>query len=133
MLCSRFLRVATLHSTKGFAGLMERLFDAAACEATKSSLGSCCATASVMLGVFVAVLVATVEMFGIVPKGFIPEQDNDQLNCQLRAAQGTSFYEMVDLGRAGRRHRHQESERRATSSLNTGGGGSASITAGSVS
>ena len=32
----------------------------------------------------------------IVPKGFIPDQDNDSLNINLRAAQGTSFYEMVD-------------------------------------
>jgi HAE1 family hydrophobic/amphiphilic exporter-1 len=29
-----------------------------------------------------------------VPKGFIPETDNDTLNVNLRAAQGTSFYDM---------------------------------------
>jgi HAE1 family hydrophobic/amphiphilic exporter-1 len=49
-----------------------------------------------MLVVFVAVLAGTVEMFAIVPKGFIPDQDNDTLNINLRAAQGTSYYEMVD-------------------------------------
>ena len=49
-----------------------------------------------MLGVFALVLWATVHMYGVVPKGFIPEDDNDTLNVNLRAAQGTSFYEMVD-------------------------------------
>ena len=48
-----------------------------------------------MLVVFVAVLAATVKMYSIVPKGFIPDQDNDSMNIQLRAAQGTSFYEMA--------------------------------------
>jgi HAE1 family hydrophobic/amphiphilic exporter-1 len=49
-----------------------------------------------MLVSFVAVLYGTVEMYGIVPKGFIPDTDNDTMNVFLRAAQGTSFYEMVD-------------------------------------
>ena len=44
---------------------------------------------------FAAVLAATVHMFGIVPRGFIPDQDNDSLQVTLRAAQGTSFYEMA--------------------------------------
>ena len=35
-------------------------------------------------------------MFRVVPKGFIPEQDNDTLNVNLRAAQGTSYYQMRD-------------------------------------
>jgi HAE1 family hydrophobic/amphiphilic exporter-1 len=47
-----------------------------------------------MIVVFVAVLVGTVRMYGIVPKGFIPDQDNDQLYVNLQAAQGTSFYDM---------------------------------------
>jgi HAE1 family hydrophobic/amphiphilic exporter-1 len=47
-----------------------------------------------MLGVFVVVLVATVQMYRVVPTGFIPDQDNDTLSVNLRAAQGTSFYDM---------------------------------------
>src|SRR6202030_4601397 len=31
----------------------------------------------------------------IVPKGFIPDTDNDSLRVQIRAAQATSYYEMV--------------------------------------
>ena len=34
-------------------------------------------------------------MFEIVPKGFIPDQDNDSMNVNMQAAQGTSYYEMV--------------------------------------
>jgi HAE1 family hydrophobic/amphiphilic exporter-1 len=93
MLCSRFLRV--VHSKKGFAGLMDRAFDRLL-SGYKWSLGLVLGHRLVMLGVFVVVLLATVRMFGIVPKGFIPETDNDSLNIQIRAAQGTSYYEMVN-------------------------------------
>jgi len=48
-----------------------------------------------MIGVFVAVLVATAFLFAIVPKGFIPDVDNDQIMVQTEAAQGTSFYQMA--------------------------------------
>jgi HAE1 family hydrophobic/amphiphilic exporter-1 len=60
----------------------------------KWSLGIVLRHRVIMLGVFVAVLVATIQMYRDVPKGFIPDQDNDTLNINLRAAQGTSFYDM---------------------------------------
>jgi HAE1 family hydrophobic/amphiphilic exporter-1 len=91
MLCSRFLRV--VHAKKGFAGLLDRSFDRLF-DGYKWSLGVVLRHRVVMLAVFVAVLVATIHMFGVVPKGFIPDQDNDTLNINIRAAQGTSFYEM---------------------------------------
>src|SRR5437773_2832824 len=92
MLCSRFLRV--VHAKKGFAGLMDRAFDALL-RVYARSLTLVLRHRIVMLVMFVAVLWATVQMFGIVSKGFIPEQDMNFLNINLRAAQGTSFYEMV--------------------------------------
>ena len=49
---------------------------------------------------FFAVLGSTLYLFQIVPKGFIPDQDIDQINLQLLAAQGTSFYKMVDYQKA---------------------------------
>jgi HAE1 family hydrophobic/amphiphilic exporter-1 len=49
--------------------------------------------------VFVVVLAATVHMYGVVPKGFIPDQDNDSMNINIRAAQGTSFYQMAPAAR----------------------------------
>src|SRR5436309_704859 len=92
MLCSRFLKV--VHSKKGFAGLMDRSFDAMR-NGYAWSLGLVLRHRLVMLVVFIAVLWGTVHMFGVVPKGFIPDSDNDSLNVNIRAAQGTSFYDMV--------------------------------------
>ncbi len=93
MLCSRFLKVT--HADRGFAGLIDRGFDALR-RGYGWSLGVVLRYRVVMMAVFVAVLGATIYMYGVVPKGFIPDSDNDTLNINLRAAQGTSFYEMVN-------------------------------------
>ncbi len=50
---------------------------------------------AVMVLVFFAVIGLTLYLFQIVPKGFIPDGDTDQLSISLQAAQGTSFYKMV--------------------------------------
>jgi HAE1 family hydrophobic/amphiphilic exporter-1 len=91
MLCSRFLRV--VHSKKGFAGLMDRAFDALLA-GYEWSLGLVLRHRAAMMAVFVAVLIATVQMFKIIPTGFIPDQDNDSMFVNLQAAQGTSYYDM---------------------------------------
>ena len=49
-----------------------------------------------MMVSFVAVLAATMYMFVKIPKGFIPDQDTDQLTIITEAAQGTSYYQMVN-------------------------------------
>jgi HAE1 family hydrophobic/amphiphilic exporter-1 len=92
MLCSRFLRV--VHAKTGLAGLMDRGFGRLRAGYGRS-LRLVLQHRAVMLVVFVGVLYATVRMFAIVPKGFIPDTDNDSLRVQIRAAQGTSYYEMV--------------------------------------
>jgi HAE1 family hydrophobic/amphiphilic exporter-1 len=92
MLCSRFLRV--VHSKRGFAGLMDRAFDALL-GAYERSLAVVLRHRPVMLGLFVIVAVATVGMFRIIPTGFIPDQDNDSMFVNLQAAQGTSYYDMA--------------------------------------
>src|SRR4051794_5280012 len=92
MLCSRFLRV--VHSKKGFAGLMDRAFDALL-HGYERSLAIVLRHRVVMLGVFVAVAAATVHMFNIIPTGFIPDQDNDSMFVNLQAQQGTSYYDMA--------------------------------------
>ena len=48
------------------------------------------------VAVFVLTLVATVWMFIIIPKGFIPDQDTDQMIVVTEAAQGTSYFKMVE-------------------------------------
>ena len=92
MLCSRFLRV--VHDRTGFAGLIDRGFGRLR-EGYGWSLRLVLQHRLVILVMFVGVLYATVRMFAIVPKGFIPDTDNDSLRVQIRAAQGTSYYEMV--------------------------------------
>src|SRR5260370_8838264 len=48
-----------------------------------------------MMVSFVLVLGATVYMFIHSPKGFIPDQDTDQLTVITEAGEGTSYYQMV--------------------------------------
>ena len=92
MLCSRFLRV--VHTKKGFAGLMDRAFDALL-HGYERSLRLVLRYRVVMAALFVAVLGATWHMFTIIPTGFVPDQDNDSMFVNLSAAQGTTFFDMA--------------------------------------
>jgi HAE1 family hydrophobic/amphiphilic exporter-1 len=98
MLCSRFLSVAGLHAQRGFGAWMERLFSGLR-NGYAFTLRWVLRHRPVMLAVFVAVLVATVQMFRVVPKGFVPDSDDDEMNINLRAAQGTSFDDMMVYAR----------------------------------
>lgn len=49
----------------------------------------------VTMAISATVLVATIFLFGIVPKGFIPNDDNGQILGTTEAIQGISFDEMV--------------------------------------
>src|SRR5262249_43531819 len=92
MLCSRFLRV--VHSKKGFAGLMDRAFDALLA-GYERSLRFVLRYRLAMIVLFFVVLAGTVRMFRIVPTGFVPDEDRDSMFVNLQAAQGTSFYDMA--------------------------------------
>jgi HAE1 family hydrophobic/amphiphilic exporter-1 len=89
MLCSRFLKPprqkrGLFHrATERFFDGMLRVYDV--------SLRWVLRHRPVMVVVFVIVLVATVHLYTIVPKGFIPEADNDQLAVITEAAPGTSY------------------------------------------
>src|SRR5207247_1828940 len=91
MLCSRFLRV--VHTKKGFAGLMDRAFEGLLA-GYRWSLGLVLRHRMIMLGIFAAVLAATIRMYNVVPTGFVPDEDRDSMFVNLQAAQGTSFYDM---------------------------------------
>ena len=43
----------------------------------------------------VVVLIATIHMFGLVPKGFIPSEDTGQILINTEGAQGVSYEQMV--------------------------------------
>jgi hydrophobic/amphiphilic exporter-1 (mainly G- bacteria), HAE1 family len=94
MLCSRFLKppAEMAHGvfyrvTEGFFRRLNGFYE--------RSLGWVLHHRPVMLAVFFLVLGATGYLFVKVPKGFIPDQDNDSLSVTVEAAQGTSYYQMV--------------------------------------
>jgi HAE1 family hydrophobic/amphiphilic exporter-1 len=99
MLCSRFLRPPHEQARSWFYRVTERFFD--------GMLHVYDVTLKIVLNfrpatmvVFVVVLVATVYMFLKVPKGFIPDQDTDQIVAVTEASQGTSFDQMVQYQRS---------------------------------
>jgi len=98
MLCSRLLRRGGLGAGGLFVRATNRVYQRVF-HAYEVSLHVVLRHRVALLVVFVAVLGSTFRMFGVVPKGFIPDQDTSELNLRLRAAQGTSYYEMVDSAR----------------------------------
>jgi HAE1 family hydrophobic/amphiphilic exporter-1 len=95
MLCSRFLRVkhTSKHGffyriTEAFFEWMLRVYDVTLQVVLRFRL------ATLFAGVLV--LIGTVYLFQRIPKGFIPDQDTDQLSIITEASQGTSYYQMVE-------------------------------------
>ena len=94
MLCSRFLRpISTTGHGIGYRAL-EAVFQGML-RTYAVSLKWVLFHRQVMLAMFVAVLLVTAELYLVVPKGFIPDTDNDNFNITAEAAQGTSYYQMV--------------------------------------
>src|SRR4029077_15159201 len=80
---------------KGFAAVSERYF--------QKMLGAYDRTLQVVLrhrgatmATFAVILVLTGVLFVLVPKGFIPEQDTDQIAVTTEAAQGTSYDKLIE-------------------------------------
>jgi HAE1 family hydrophobic/amphiphilic exporter-1 len=88
MLCSRFL-----HKPRN----MERAFLAVRSHYGRS-LGWVLQHRPVMIIMFVAVIGVTSYLYVIVPKGFIPDTDQDQFNINLQMLQGTSYYQAIRYG-----------------------------------
>ena len=94
MLCSRFLRDSAHQEHGIFYRAIERVFQGMLSH-YGSSLRWVLRHRPVMLGMFGAVLGVTACLYVVVPKGFIPDTDNDTFNVQTEAEQGTSYYQMV--------------------------------------
>ena len=95
MLCSRFLHAAHEEKRGGFHRITEGFFSGML-RVYDHSLQVVLRHRLAMMASFVVVLAATVYMFLTIPKGFIPDQDTDQLQVYTEAAQGTSFFQMAD-------------------------------------
>jgi HAE1 family hydrophobic/amphiphilic exporter-1 len=95
MLCSRFLRVRHAREHGALYRLTERFFDGML-KFYDRSLQAVLRHRPVTMLVFFAILAATGWLFVKIPKGFIPDQDNDQIFVVTEAAQGTSFEQMKE-------------------------------------
>jgi HAE1 family hydrophobic/amphiphilic exporter-1 len=93
MLCSRFLRVK--HTTRHgvFYRATEAMFEGML-RVYDRTLQVVLRFRPATMAVFVLVLAGTVYLLIKIPKGFIPDQDTDQLAVITEASQGTSFYQM---------------------------------------
>ena len=94
MLCSRFLRVRHAAEHGKLYRLTERFFDGML-HGYDRSLQVVLRHRPAVMVVFFAILGATGWLFVKIPKGFIPDQDNDQIFVVTEAAQGTSYDQMI--------------------------------------
>ncbi len=124
MLCSRWLRsAAALHSApRGISRVVE-----AGLEGTRTlyrwTLDAALARPIMVLLASAAILAATVWMVMVIPKGFLPNEDQSRIFIQTEAAEGTSFAAMVRMQQAVAEaaFRHPEVEAMSSSLGNRGG------------
>jgi HAE1 family hydrophobic/amphiphilic exporter-1 len=95
MLCSRMLRPPSEERHGRLYRMMERFFDGML-GAYDWSLKWSLKHGSLTILVFLLLLGGTIYLFKIIPKDFIPSQDNSQIFGFTEAAQGTSFESMVE-------------------------------------
>jgi len=95
MLCSRFLRAAHEEKRGWFYNSTEKFFQGMLRVYDVTLKGALHFRALTML-ISGLVLAATMWMFVGIPKGFIPDQDTDQMQVYTEAAQGTSVYQLMD-------------------------------------
>src|SRR5262245_27134292 len=94
MLCSRFLKSKDHRRKPGrLFQATERIFDGML-DIYDHSLQWVLRHRAMTLAFSVLILLATGYLFVRIPKGFIPDSDNDQLMIQTEAEQGISFDEM---------------------------------------
>src|SRR5262249_54058266 len=89
MLCSLFLHAPKHHKEGRIFALTLRFYNWSLRWVLRHRL--------VVAFIFLAVLAGTWRLYDVIPKGFIPDQDNDSMYVNTEAAQGTSFQEMAAL------------------------------------
>jgi hydrophobic/amphiphilic exporter-1 (mainly G- bacteria), HAE1 family len=102
MLCSRFLKPPHAQKHGWFYNVTERMFDLWL-KVYDVTLQACMRFHVVTMAASIALIVGTVYLFGLVPKGFLPSEDQGRFNVSIEAIQGISFDEMV-------RHQQEVSE-----------------------
>jgi hydrophobic/amphiphilic exporter-1 (mainly G- bacteria), HAE1 family len=99
MLCSRFLRSPELQKRTWFYRTTERFFEGML-RGYDRTLQVVLRHRPLTMVASMLILAATLFMFMKIPKGFIPDQDTDQIYAVTEAAQGTSYYQMVEYQKA---------------------------------
>ena len=96
MLCSLFLKKPHKHGEGSkFARTTERGFDGLL-RGYDRTLKIVLRFRPATMVAFVVVLLLTALLFVVVPKGFIPDQDTDQIAVTTEAAQGTSYAKLIE-------------------------------------
>jgi HAE1 family hydrophobic/amphiphilic exporter-1 len=96
MLCSLFLKKPHKHGEESkFGKITEQGFDGML-HGYDKALQIVLRHRPATMAAFVAVLILTGVLFVLVPKGFIPEQDTDQIAVTTEAAQGTSYDKLIE-------------------------------------
>jgi HAE1 family hydrophobic/amphiphilic exporter-1 len=99
MLCSRFLRSPELQKHSWFYRVTEKFFEGML-HLYDRTLQVVLRHRALTMAASGLVLAGTLWMFVSIPKGFIPDQDTDQIYAVTEAAQGTSYYQMVEYQKA---------------------------------
>jgi len=123
MLCSRFLKPPQSERHGGLYNLTERMLDASA-RAYDWSLRLSLRYRALTMAISLVLLGGTVYLFILIPKGFLPSEDQGRFNMTVEGIQGIGFEEMV-------RHQTEVAEIVAkdpdviahTSNFGAGGGG----------
>src|SRR5256712_2058639 len=94
MLCSRFLQPPREAHHGRFYEASERVYERVL-HGYENSLAWVMERRPAALGFSVLILAATVVLFVVVPKGFLPSEDNSQIFGTTETVQGTSFDDLV--------------------------------------
>jgi len=95
MMCSRFLRRHDPNRRPGLVKVAADLFYARLVWVYEKTLKIALNNRAMVVIMFVAMVVATGYMLGVMPKGFMPTEDTGQLFGTTEAQDGISFDEMV--------------------------------------
>jgi HAE1 family hydrophobic/amphiphilic exporter-1 len=94
MLCSRFLKPPHSQKHGWFYNATERLFQLWL-RLYDVTLRGALRFHPITMGISIALLIGTVYLFTLVPKGFLPSEDQGRFNISTEAIQGIGFDEMV--------------------------------------
>jgi HAE1 family hydrophobic/amphiphilic exporter-1 len=126
LLSAKFLRAHKNEKHGKFYQATEKIFDGML-SLYERGLRFALRQRAMTLMVSLAILAATIWLFIIIPKGFIPNEDQNEVRISLESAQGTSFAELVRHQRIAMDIVNQDKRVAAFFSFVGRGGGNSSV------